>query len=533
MVNMDHDTNRQPDKEERKDSVDSTQMNSAGSMESSGSKKEPITEKYQDENNAVNESNKENHEMDSATEPIQAGDGNYSMPGSSQADENNSSMSESHQANNQDTLHHAAPEQPIRYSSQPEEMQYDDIQFNNKPNEPAKETEPIKQKRTKTKRSGMSAFVGGITGGIVSAAAVLMLVANNMLPFVTDTGNDTNPVTQDASPSVVQTMASEDAETAIGIDEATKAVVGVLNMQKQDIWSGSEETGSGSGIIYKKENGKAYVVTNHHVVANAGEVEIVLDNDERIPAKVLGSDELTDLAVLEVDGKKIDTVAKLGNSEKLQSGETAIAIGNPLGMDFANTLTKGIISGLNRSIEVDTNGDGQADWVTEVIQTDAAINPGNSGGALVNAKGEVIGINSMKIAKEEVEGIGFAIPIDTAQPIINQLETKGEVARPFIGISTASLEQVPPQFRGKIQLPDNVTGGMVIADVENGSPADQAGLKQFDVITKINGEDIQTLLDLRKYMYSETSIGDTIKVEVYRDGQKQTVELTLKERQSI
>src|SRR5699024_2199251 len=149
--------------------------------------------------------------------------------------------------------------------------------------------------------------------------------------------------------------------------------------------------------------------------------------------------------------------------------------------------------------EVDTNGDNQPDWITEVIQTDAAINPGNSGGALINMDGQVVGINSMKIAQSQVEGIGFAIPIDAALPIMEQLETTGEVARPFIGITTAPVSQVPLQYQNKVVLPEGIEGGMVVADVQAGSPADQAGLQQFDVITKIDEHEITTLLDLRKY----------------------------------
>src|SRR5699024_7559167 len=191
----------------------------------------------------------------------------------------------------------------------------------------------------------------------------------------------------------------------------------------------------------------------------------------------------------------------------------------PLGMDFANTLTKGIISGLNRSISIDTTGNGQPDWVTEVIQTDAAINPGNSGGALVNTDGEVIGINSMKIARQEVEGISLAIPMDSALPIMEQSEVDGKVARPFNGVTMAPINQVPAQYRNQVQLSDDVEGNVVIAQIETGSPADEAGLQQFDIITKIDGENITSILDLRKYLYSETEVGDTLEMEIYRNGQ--------------
>jgi serine protease Do len=265
------------------------------------------------------------------------------------------------------------------------------------------------------------------------------------------------------------------------------------------------------------------------VVDGAENVEIVLNEDERLPAKVLGQDALTDLAVLEIDGTNIDTIAKFAPSGDVAVGETVLAIGNPLGLEFANTVTKGIISGLNRSVEVDTNGDGQPDWVTEVLQTDAAINPGNSGGALVNADGEVIGINSMKIAQGAVEGIGFAIPTDSALPIMEQLEGEGEITRPMIGISTASLYQVPPEYRYEIDLPEEIQGGMVVANVEPGSPAEEAGLQQFDVIISINGEQVTSIMELRQSLYADSSLGETIEIEYVRDGNVETVELVLEE----
>lgn len=405
--------------------------------------------------------------------------------------------------------------------------------------EPVKEetttaTNTAQQPKPKQPKKGGRGFIGGFFGGIVSAIIVALLFTTNIIPLNNDnTGHVPASSHGDSSSDIVKTLATDDADEAADIDDASKAVVGVLNLQQQNVWDDSEEAGSGSGIIYKKENGKAYVVTNAHVVEGAKEVEVVLDGDEddQTKAKVLGTDSLTDLAVLEIDGKNIDTVANIGSSSDMKVGETVVAIGNPLGMDFANTVTKGIISGLNRSISIDTNGDGQPDWITEVIQTDAAINPGNSGGALVNTKGEVVGINSMKIARQEVEGIGFAIPVDAALPIMDQLEKDGEISRPFIGVSTASINQVPPQYQNQIQLPEDVEGGMVVADVQAGSAAEQAGLEQFDVITKINDEKITSVLELRKFLYSETNIGDKIEVEYYRDGKKQTASLELQEQE--
>ncbi|MGJ9459444.1 S1C family serine protease [Oceanobacillus sp. CF4.6] len=388
------------------------------------------------------------------------------------------------------------------------------------------ETQQKEVRSKKGKRNWTGGLLGGLAGGIISAIIVAVLFTYNIIP-VNNTSDEFNSAENESTPDIVNTIATEEADVSSNMDEVAQSVVGVVNLQQQSVWTGSQEAGTGSGIIYKKEDGKAYVVTNQHVVEGAQEVEIILNDEERIPATVLGGDGLTDLAVLQVDGEKINTVANLGSSDNLQVGETVLAIGNPLGMEFANTVTKGIISGLDRSVPVDTNSDGQADWVTEVLQTDAAINPGNSGGALVNADGEVIGINSMKIAQSSVEGIGFAIPVDSALPIMEQLETEGEVARPLIGISTASLNQVPPQYRYDINLPDDVEGGMVIADVQQGSPADTAGLQQLDVITKINDQKVTSLVELRKYLYSETNVGDNLEVEYIRNGEQQTTTLEL------
>jgi serine protease Do len=384
------------------------------------------------------------------------------------------------------------------------------------------------EKPVSKNKTWLYVMISGITGGVISAAIILLMVMNGLIPSQQTQESMTAASEDENEPEVVQTISSEDdEEISSSIEETSQATVGVLNMQQQSIWEQSEEAGAGSGIIYKKEGDTAYVVTNQHVVDGAEEVEIVLHDEEQLPAQVLGTDPLTDLAVLEVDGENIDTVASIGSSDDLSIGETVVAIGNPLGMNFANTLTKGIVSGLDRSVQVDTNGDGRPDWITEVIQTDAAINPGNSGGALANAEGEVIGINSMKVARQEVEGIGFAIPIDAALPVMEQLETTGEIERPVIGITTAPLNQVPPQYRQEIALPEEVESGMVIADVLNGSAADEAGLQQFDVITEINGQEITTILELRRFLYSDASIGETVEIELYRDGNVENVELTL------
>ena len=240
----------------------------------------------------------------------------------------------------------------------------------------------------------------------------------------------------------------------------------------------------------------------------------------------------SDLAVLRMDSAEVDTIVEMGSSENLKVGEPAIAIGNPLGHMFSGSVTLGVISGTQRTIPVDFDMDGRADWQAEVIQTDAAINPGNSGGALINIDGQLIGINSMKINQTAVEGIGFAIPIDTAQPLIKELEETGEVVRPYLGVEIYSLDEVPQtEWQRSLKLPEEVEGGIYIWSIEPFSPADEAGLKRLDVITALDGEEIMGTIDLRKVLYQEKEIGDELSVTFYRDGKKQETTIKLSVQQ--
>ncbi|SDK30283.1 S1C family serine protease [Sediminibacillus albus] len=406
--------------------------------------------------------------------------------------------------------------------------------------------EPEKQPQKQPKgNSRTGTLLGGIIGGLVVAIIGGLLISTNILPLQpqnSESGStqDTQTASEQTSNNNNITMTSNsDSSLDSALEKSAGAVVGVSNLQQTNasMWeqpeSSTQKAGTGSGVIYKKEDGKAYVVTNNHVIEGASEVEVILPDSTHVDATVLGSDELTDLAVLEIDSSNVKTVATLGSSDNLTVGETAIAIGNPLGMEFAGSVTKGIISGLERSVKMDSNQDGTADWTTEVIQTDAAINPGNSGGALVNGNGEVIGINSMKIAQGAVEGIGFAIPIDTAKPIINQLETEGSISRPFVGISAMDLASVPNEHKqNTLHLSEDVEDGIVVAQVQNGSPAAKAGLKKYDVITHVNDQAIGSMLDLKKYLYDETDVGEKVEITFYRDGKKQTSSLTLSEQEA-
>lgn len=315
------------------------------------------------------------------------------------------------------------------------------------------------------------------------------------------------------------------------VEEVAPAVVGVTNIQLQaDFWQQQDgnEAGTGSGVIYKKEDGYAYVITNHHVVEGADTVEIVLSDDVSIEADLLGSDLFSDLAVLRMDGTDVDKEIEMGSSDSVKVGEPAIAIGSPLGHMFAGSVTQGVISGTQRTIPQDFNQDGRADWQAEVIQTDAAINPGNSGGALINIEGQLIGINSMKINQTAVEGIGFAIPIDAARPIIKELEETGEVSRAYLGVEIYSLDEVPKtEWNRTLHLPEEVGGGIYIWSIEPFSPAEQGGLKRLDVITALDGEEIFSTIDLRKILYQEKAIGDDIHITYYRGGEERETTIKL------
>ncbi|EID42786.1 S1C family serine protease [Parageobacillus thermoglucosidasius] len=374
----------------------------------------------------------------------------------------------------------------------------------------------------------LSAFVGAILGALLVLISIPAL--SDILPYdiASENGQVQNGETKTA-PTVQQNVSVDvTSQLTKAIDKVSDAVVGVVNIQEANFWSQSSAEGTGSGVIYKKENGKAFVVTNHHVVENASQLEISLKDGTRVPAKLLGSDILMDLAVLEIDAKHVKKVAEFGNSDIVKLGEPVIAIGNPLGLQFAGSVTQGIISGTNRTVEVDLDQDGTPDWNAEVLQTDAAINPGNSGGALVNIEGQVIGINSMKIAQEEVEGIGFSIPINSAIPVISDLEKYGQVRRPYMGVELRSLSDISSyHLQATLHLPKDVTEGVAIIQVVPMSPAARAGLKQFDVIVALDGQKVRDVLDLRKYLYTKKSIGDKMKVTFYRDGKKHTVTMEL------
>lgn len=389
-----------------------------------------------------------------------------------------------------------------------------------------------KREKKGTMGIGITAFISSILGALIVLVSVPLLANYGLLPYeVVTKGQNTETATTEQNQNSTQTDNSLNITMNSGVIEAvenvSEAVVGVINLRQENIWSTTGGEGTGSGVVYKKTDDYAYIVTNNHVIDGAEEIEVSLSDGSRISAELLGADLITDLAVLQIPIKGVNAVAEFGNSELLRVGEPAIAIGNPLGLQFSRTVTQGIISATERSVPVDLNKDGRVDWEAEVLQTDAAINPGNSGGALINIQGQVIGINSMKIAGS-VEGIGFSIPSAIAVPVIADLEEYGEVKRPQMGVVIRSLSEIPSNhWKETFNLPEQVKTGVVLEGVESNSPAELAGLVEYDVIVELDGEAIRDTHDLRKHLYTKKKIGDDLEVTFYRDGEKQTTMLTL------
>ena len=403
------------------------------------------------------------------------------------------------------------------------------------------EEEQQKQLRKRKNKSFRNGFVGGIVGGTIAVASGIGIMAitnplNHQTPTPTTQASESNVTTTKTSTAAANT----NNDISKVVENVKNAVVSVINKQasgrnslygtQQQQQSNDELTtaSEGSGVIYKKENGYAYIVTNNHVIANSQELEVLLADGTREKAELVGSDQWTDLAVIRIPADKVSTVAEFANSDEVKAGQTAIAIGSPLGSEFATSVTQGIVSANNRPVPTDVDGDGQQDWIVNAIQTDAAINPGNSGGALINSAGQVIGINSMKISKSSVEGMGFAIPSNEVVNIINELEKNGKIVRPALGISMVNLSNVNSQAVNQLNLPKDVKGGVVVAEVSSKGSAKAAGLQPYDVIVEMDGKKVEGIQNLRKILYSH-KVGDKLEVTYYRNGQKQTTTVSLTE----
>ena len=303
---------------------------------------------------------------------------------------------------------------------------------------------------------------------------------------------------------------------ADAVEKVYDAVVTVETYQKNSLYS------TGTGFVYKNENGKGYILTNNHVIENGTSVKVVFTNGTTVDAKILGGDKYADIAVLMVDSDKIISVVEVGNSTSSRIGDTVFAVGAPIdSSSFSWTVTRGILSGKDRMVEVSLSSNSSiSDWVMNVMQTDAAINSGNSGGPLSNGNGQVIGITSMKLASSQIEGMGFAIPIEDALKYAEKLEKGESITRPYLGVSMINLAD------SRFILDAPVDSGVIISSVEKGSPADVAGLKAGDILVKFGSVDIKTLAYLKYQLYKH-NIGDNVEVSYYRGNDLKTTTINL------
>ena len=367
-------------------------------------------------------------------------------------------------------------------------------------------------------------FVVGFLGGILGT----------FLTLQTSHSSTSNTESKQVHSTTVKTAYKNTTSTSEAVDKVKNAVVSVItysDSSNQGLFEKEENSDSqisseGSGVIYKKEGKYAYLVTNTHVINGAKKVDILLADGNKVSGEVVGSDVYSDIAVVRISADKAKAVAEFGDSNQLTVGETAIAIGSPLGTDYANSVTQGIISSQGRNVKL--KADNGQNISTRALQTDAAINPGNSGGPLINIQGQVIGITSSKISNNgqtSVEGMGFAIPANDVVNIIKQLEEKGKVVRPALGIQMMDLSNLSTSDLSQLKLPEKISGGVLVRSTLENMPASDK-LQRYDVITKIDDTDIESTADLQSALYSH-QINDTIKVTFYRDGKQQTTSIKL------
>ncbi len=326
-----------------------------------------------------------------------------------------------------------------------------------------------------------------------------------------------NTVTENVTKTIKDVTVNEQG-IADAVEKIYDAVVTIETYQKNTLYA------TGTGFVYKSENDHAYVLTNHHVIEKGETVKVVFTNDKRVEAKVVGSDKYADIAVLMIDSKDVIQVASLGSSKASRIGDTVFAVGAPIDSSaYSWTVTRGIVSGKDRLVEVSLSNSSVSDWVMSVIQTDAAINSGNSGGPVSNSNGEVIGIASMKLGgsisgSATIEGMGFAIPIEDALEYAQKLESGKPIERPYLGVGMYNLSDT------RYTAP--VSSGVYVDSVEKGSPAEAAGLKPGDVIVKVNDSEIKSLAYLKYQLYKH-NVGDTIRVSFYRGEKLETTSIHL------
>ncbi len=377
----------------------------------------------------------------------------------------------------------------------------------------------MEKKETKKDNFGIKLMVGALV--VILVVVVIMDLVDSYVPLKDILTKTVNYTTQ-----------KEVTVTDEGIADAVEKLYDATVIVK--ITNGGKVIGWGSGVVYNKDQKYGYIFTNHHVVEDARDIVIEYTDGTETSGEVLGSDEYADVAVIRVDVNTIKAVAEIGKSEGLRPGDTVFAVGTPIDLAYKFTVTRGILSGKDRMVEM-TNNDrynmsASDSWYMNLLQIDASINSGNSGGPLANSNGEVIGITNSKLSSTysstSIENIGFAIPIEDALSVADKLiNNDGKIERPVLGVSMVTIEAADYY---DIDLSSDVTEGALVADVTKGSVADKAGLKKGDVIIKMEDYKIKDYMYLKYYLY-RYDIGDTIKITYLRDNKEKEVSITLKD----
>lgn len=313
----------------------------------------------------------------------------------------------------------------------------------------------------------------------------------------------------------------EKSSLAASVEKIYDAVVVVEGFQGEQLAS------TGTGFVYKTDDKYGYILTNQHVIADMENITVITTKEEEVKATVLGGDAYLDLAVLRIDKSKVLQVAKIGKSEDMHIGDTIFTVGSPMGYDYRGSVTAGILSGKDRMVAVSVSDYQNTDWVMRVLQMDASINPGNSGGPLLNVNGEVIGICSLKLVDDDIEGMGFAIPIEYAMNHATSLENGEEIKWPVLGIGMCNITDTTTLYMNGIIVPNDIKEGVAVVSVTEASAAEKAGIKKGDVITKVNENKVSDLAYLRYELYQHQA-GDKIKVTLIRNSKEKVVEVTLK-----
>lgn len=369
----------------------------------------------------------------------------------------------------------------------------------------------------------------GLSVAIIVGIIVLVLVA------VGDIVVNYVPLKEIFSKNVKYVTEKEVTVTDKGISDAVSKLYDASVIVEVGT-SEDKLSGWGSGFVYKTDDKYGYIFTNHHVVDGAKSIKIVLSNETEVTGELVGSDEYADVAVVKIPKDKVIAVAEIGKSEDVLVGDTIFAIGTPVSLEYSFTVTRGILSGKNRMVEMSSSakksyyGQSGDSWYMNLLQIDASINSGNSGGPLANSNGEVIGITNSKLSSSSlsgasIENMGFAIPIEDALSVAEYLENNGKVTRPVLGVTMTSVEGA--EYNG-VKISDSITSGAVITDVSSDSTADAAKLKKGDVIIKLDDYKIKDYKYLKYYLY-RYRVGDKVKITYIRDGKEKTVEVTLKD----